>query len=268
MVASTAAFRCSPACCWSEAGKALPLKICCYGGKHCSFQVQSCMLLVGLKSSFPGYRRRTQSAPFGHKVSPCPYGQAAYCTARTSAGWLCRDPLADVTALQESRASILVGTPGRLFDVLQRCAFLDLKHLEVLILDEADRLLDMGFRGHIDAIMARLPKQRRTGKCMMTGTCIMFGTNLQGLQLLPTSFAWQRAQHSMYTDAYAHTFIFLQKQRPSCKAVPLHRLPAGLSDIFFYYLSSVFSHITLHAIDRFEAHKVCRLVFSHTDRRS
>ena len=33
--------------CWSEAGKALPLKGCCHGGKHCSFQVQSCLLLVG-----------------------------------------------------------------------------------------------------------------------------------------------------------------------------------------------------------------------------
>lgn len=57
----------------------------------------------------------------------------------------------------------MVGTPGRLVDVLERCTFLEFKTLEVLILDEADRLLDMGFRGHIDAIMARLPKQRRTG---------------------------------------------------------------------------------------------------------
>ena len=68
-----------------------------------------------------------------------------------------------MATLQQSRASVLVGTPGRLFDVFERCDFLDFKHLEVLILDEADRVLDMGFRGHIDAIMARLPKQRRTG---------------------------------------------------------------------------------------------------------
>ena len=33
----------------------------------------------------------------------------------------------------------------------------------MLVLDEADRLLDMGFRGHLDAVMGRLPKQRRTG---------------------------------------------------------------------------------------------------------
>lgn len=35
--------------------------------------------------------------------------------------------------------------------------------VEVLVLDEADRLLDMGFRAQVDAIMARLPRQRRTG---------------------------------------------------------------------------------------------------------
>ena len=35
--------------------------------------------------------------------------------------------------------------------------------VQVLVLDEADRLLDLGFQEHVNAIMARLPKQRRTG---------------------------------------------------------------------------------------------------------
>ena len=78
--------------------------------------------------------------------------------------WHVRDPTADVATLQAGGAGILVGTPGRLGDILQRCPFLDLRLMEVLVLDEADRLLDLGFRGHIDAIMARLPKQRRTGE--------------------------------------------------------------------------------------------------------
>jgi ATP-dependent RNA helicase DDX55/SPB4 len=47
---------------------------------------------------------------------------------------------------------------------------LDTKQLEVLVLDEADRLLDMGFRQQLDAIMARLPKQRRTGLFSATQT--------------------------------------------------------------------------------------------------
>ena len=75
------------------------------------------------------------------------------------------DPLADVAAFAQSGAHVLVGTPGRLADLVQRAApTLDLKRLEVLVLDEADRLLDMGFRTHLDAVMQRLPKQRRTGE--------------------------------------------------------------------------------------------------------
>ena len=58
---------------------------------------------------------------------------------------------------------MLIGTPGRLLDVMQRSSFMSLKRFEVLVLDEADRLLDMGFRVQLDSIMKMLPKQRRTG---------------------------------------------------------------------------------------------------------
>lgn len=58
---------------------------------------------------------------------------------------------------------MLVGTPGRLDDVLRRCPWLSCRSVEVLVLDEADRLLAMGFKQQLDAIMLRLPKQRRTG---------------------------------------------------------------------------------------------------------
>ena len=48
---------------------------------------------------------------------------------------------------------------------MQQSSAMNLKRLEVFVLDEADRLLDMGFRIQLDAIMQQLPKQRRTGKC-------------------------------------------------------------------------------------------------------
>ncbi|WIA41645.1 hypothetical protein OEZ86_009001 [Tetradesmus obliquus] len=81
------------------------------------------------------------------------------------------DPAEDVAAFKAAGGNILVGTPGRLHDVMKRLGTaLDTRKLEVLVLDEADRLLDMGFRVQLDAIMARLPKQRRTGLFSATQT--------------------------------------------------------------------------------------------------
>jgi superfamily II DNA/RNA helicase len=59
------------------------------------------------------------------------------------------------------RAHILVATPGRLEDILQRRA-VSLEHVRILVLDEADRMLDMGFRPPVDRIVARTPRSRQT----------------------------------------------------------------------------------------------------------
>ena len=58
------------------------------------------------------------------------------------------------------RVDILVATPGRLLDHLQQKT-VDLSHVEILVLDEADRMLDMGFIRDIKKILAVLPKQRQ-----------------------------------------------------------------------------------------------------------
>ncbi len=56
---------------------------------------------------------------------------------------------------------IVIGTPGRLLDLAGQKA-LDLSHIEVLILDEADRMLDMGFIHDIRKIIRMVPKKRQT----------------------------------------------------------------------------------------------------------
>jgi ATP-dependent RNA helicase RhlE len=56
---------------------------------------------------------------------------------------------------------VIVATPGRLLDHLQQ-GTLDFKHLKVLVLDEADRMLDMGFLPDIKRILGQLPKNRQT----------------------------------------------------------------------------------------------------------
>ena len=60
-----------------------------------------------------------------------------------------------------SGAQLMVATPGRLEDYLGR-KLVDLQHVSVLVLDEADRMLDMGFLPSIRRIVGRLPQQRQT----------------------------------------------------------------------------------------------------------
>ncbi len=58
-------------------------------------------------------------------------------------------------------AHVLVATPGRLEDLLQRGA-VKLDGVRILVLDEADRMLDMGFKPAVDRIVARTPRDRQT----------------------------------------------------------------------------------------------------------
>ena len=58
-------------------------------------------------------------------------------------------------------ADVIVGTPGRILDHLERNT-IDLSHLKTLVLDEADRMLDMGFREDVEKIINNCPKQRQT----------------------------------------------------------------------------------------------------------
>ncbi|KAI9500001.1 P-loop containing nucleoside triphosphate hydrolase protein, partial [Coemansia spiralis] len=74
----------------------------------------------------------------------------------------------EISQMKELGPDILVGTPGRLEDVLSSGGVrgrpsASASKLEVCVLDEADRLLDMGFEASLTAIFSALPKQRRTG---------------------------------------------------------------------------------------------------------
>ena len=59
------------------------------------------------------------------------------------------------------RLNILVATPGRLLQHMDQVPDFDCSTLQLLVLDEADRILDMGFKESVDAILANLPKRER-----------------------------------------------------------------------------------------------------------
>jgi ATP-dependent RNA helicase RhlE len=85
------------------------------------------------------------------------------------------------------RADIVVATPGRLEDLLQRDA-ISLDGIRVLVLDEADRMLDMGFRPAVDRIVAQTPEERQT---------LFFSATLEG--------ATGRVAADYTYDARSHT---------------------------------------------------------------
>lgn len=61
----------------------------------------------------------------------------------------------------KQKVDILVATPGRLDDLMKQ-RIVTLKHVDVLILDEADRMLDLGFVVDVENIVKRIPNQRQT----------------------------------------------------------------------------------------------------------
>ncbi|KAK9441596.1 ATP-dependent RNA helicase DBP4 [Metarhizium brunneum] len=61
-----------------------------------------------------------------------------------------------------ARMNILVCTPGRMLQHLDQTAGFDANNLQILVLDEADRIMDMGFQSAVDALVEHLPKSRQT----------------------------------------------------------------------------------------------------------
>ena len=76
----------------------------------------------------------------------------------------------DLQQFAKLQSDIVIGTPGRVEDVLTRYDNIDVSELEVLILDESDVLLDMGFEVTLSSILSRLPRMRRTGLFSATNT--------------------------------------------------------------------------------------------------
>jgi ATP-dependent RNA helicase RhlE len=73
-------------------------------------------------------------------------------------------------AKQAGRSHVLVATPGRLLDLIERDA-VALDAVELLVLDEADRMLDMGFKPVVDRIVRMTPRERQT---------LLFSATLEG----------------------------------------------------------------------------------------
>ncbi len=106
------------------------------------------------------------------------------------------------------RAEILVATPGRLEDLIDRGA-VSLRAIRVLVLDEADRMLDMGFRPAVDRIVKLTPKDRQT---------LFFSATLEGATGQVASAYTREARSHTHADPQRaqgdieHRFLHVDSQ--------------------------------------------------------
>jgi len=107
-----------------------------------------------------------------------------------------------------SRADVLVATPGRLEDLIAR-GVVSLKRVRILVLDEADRMLDMGFKPAVSRIVAQTPDRRQT---------LFFSATLEGATgKIATAFTRDARRHTQATDSRVkadieHRFLHVDSQ--------------------------------------------------------
>jgi ATP-dependent RNA helicase RhlE len=103
------------------------------------------------------------------------------------------------------RADILVATPGRLEDLIAR-GVVSLQRVRVLVLDEADRMLDMGFKPAVDRIVSQTPEQRQT---------LFFSATLEGaIGKLAAAYTRDARSHTQAASKQKkadieHRFVYL-----------------------------------------------------------
>jgi superfamily II DNA/RNA helicase len=126
-------------------------------------------------------------------------------------------------------AHILVATPGRLQDLADR-KLVKLDGVKIFVLDEADRMLDMGFQPQVDRIVRRLPKQRQT---------MFFSATLDGaVGRIAQVYTNDPVQHEVggydnqMVDEADHKFIAVPTHDRIAKLVELATAEDGLTLVF------------------------------------
>jgi ATP-dependent RNA helicase DeaD len=123
-------------------------------------------------------------------------------------------------ALQQG-AHIVVGTPGRLRDHITRGS-LDMKELRAVVLDEADEMLDLGFREDLEFILGEAPKDRRT---------LMFSATVpKPIALLAKQFQKDALRISATSDREQHADI----EYHIMPVAPRERENAIINSLLFY----------------------------------
>ncbi|WP_374164335.1 DEAD/DEAH box helicase [Arcticibacter sp. MXS-1] len=98
---------------------------------------------------------------------------------------------------------VLIATPGRLLDLMNQKE-VNLQHLQIFVLDEADRMLDMGFIADVKKVIAKLPQKRQTllfSATMPSEIASLAGSILNNparIEVTPVSSTAEKVQQSVY----------------------------------------------------------------------
>ncbi|MEU8341255.1 DEAD/DEAH box helicase [Spirillospora sp. NPDC048832] len=135
-----------------------------------------------------------------------------------------------INALREG-VDVVVGTPGRLLDLVKQ-KHLDLSKVGVLVLDEADRMLDLGFLPDIERIIKRIPAQRQTMMFSATMPGEIVALSRQYLTRPTNVRAESHTESDATPQVVQHVFQAHQMDKPEMLARLLQAEGRGLTMIF------------------------------------
>jgi ATP-dependent RNA helicase RhlE len=131
-------------------------------GKTAAFAIPILQLLYQQKQHVPGIKvlilTPTRELAIQIDESFAAYGEFTGISHTVIFGGVSQ--LHQTNALKKG-VDVLIATPGRLLDLMSQ-GFINLRHLQIFVLDEADRMLDMGFIHDVKKVIVRLPEKRQT----------------------------------------------------------------------------------------------------------
>jgi ATP-dependent RNA helicase DbpA len=136
----------------------------------------------------------------------------------------------------EKGAHLAVGTPGRILDLLER-QVLDLRQLSTVVLDEADRMLDMGFREDMERILAETPPSRQTVLFSATFPPTIEALS-QAFQRTPVRVTIEAAAHSA-PDIRQRLYLCEVDEKPAVLLRLLRQYQPGSAIVFCNFKATV-----------------------------
>ena len=154
------------------------------------------------------------------------YGRHLHLTAAAIYGGVGMEPQTKALA---RGVDIVVATPGRLLDHMER-GHVDFTKLQILVLDEADRMLDMGFAPDVRRILSALPDERQT---LLFSATISPEVDALARKALSGHASVEIGRRAQAADGIEHVIVAVDKlQKKGALASILKAKPAGQTLIF------------------------------------